>query len=134
MTNSKHIGIIGGTGTIGAVIVEQLGRLKACPPLLIGSRKVREEMPVGRFGNNGQFEYYRVDYRNDEELADFCSRCLLVINVAGPSFEIRDKIAMEALKNHCHRAFGVLPGKDRKPESLFCYGSGLDAWYFRRIF
>ena len=60
MTNSKHIGIIGGTGTIGAVIVEQLGRLKACPPLLIGSRKVREEMPVGRFGNNGQFEYYRV--------------------------------------------------------------------------
>lgn len=119
MTNSKHIGIIGGTGTIGAVIVEQLARLKACPPLLIGSRKVQEEIPAGRSGNNGRFEYCRVDYRNDAELADFCSRCLLVINAAGPSFEIRDKIALEALKNHCH--YMDIGGYDLLPELLESY-------------
>lgn len=122
---SKYIGIIGGTGTIGAVIVEQLARLKACPPLLIGSRKVREEMSADISGNNGRFEYCRVDYRNDEELADFCSRCLLVINAAGPSFEIRDKIALEALKNHCH--YIDIGGYDLLPELLEPYREKIES-------
>lgn len=117
--NSKHIGIIGGTGTIGAVIVEQLVRLKACPPLLIGSRKVREDMFADLAGNNGRFEYCRVDYQNETELADFCSRCLLVINAAGPSFEIRDKIALEALKNHCH--YIDIGGYELLPDLLESY-------------
>ena len=102
MVYNKYIGIIGGTGTIGSIIVKYLLQLQTHFHVLIGGRRSIKEISMSTFYNSARLKYNQMNYNNDVELDNFCSQCLLVINAVGPSFKINDKIALHALRNNCH--------------------------------
>lgn len=102
MVYNKYIGIIGGTGTIGSIIVKYLLQLQTHFHVLIGGRRSIKEISMSTFYNSERLKYNQMNYNNDVELDNFCSQCLLVINAVGPSFKINDKIALHALRNNCH--------------------------------
>lgn len=102
MVYNKYIGIIGGSGTIGSIIVKYLLQLQTHFHVLIGGRRSIKEISMSTFYNSERLKYNQMNYNNDVELDNFCSQCLLVINAVGPSFKINDKIALHALRNNCH--------------------------------
>lgn len=101
MPNEKNVGIIGGTGTIGTLIVEYLTPLLDGHTLLVGGRRAVEEVSFSR-DRGYKLKYCQMDYQKDTDLDNFCARCLIVINAVGPSLKTGDKIALCALKNNCH--------------------------------
>lgn len=86
MVYNKYIGIIGGTGTIGSIIVKYLLQLQTHFHVLIGGRRSIKEISMSTFYNSERLKYNQMNYNNDVELDNFCSQCLLVINAVGPSF------------------------------------------------
>ncbi|MDB0717097.1 saccharopine dehydrogenase NADP-binding domain-containing protein [Bacteroides xylanisolvens] len=88
MVYNKYIGIIGGTGTIGSIIVKYLLQLQTHFHVLIGGRRSIKEISMSTFYNSERLKYNQMNYNNDVELDNFCSQCLLVINAVGPSFKI----------------------------------------------
>lgn len=101
MCDGKNIGIIGGTGTMGTLIVEYLARLLDGYTILVGGRRAVEETSFNR-DCGYKLKYCQMDYQKDTDLDDFCARCLILINAAGPSLKTGDTIALCALKNNCH--------------------------------
>lgn len=95
-----NIGILGGSGQVGQHAVV---RLLACTnhDILIGSRnqtvleRVRET-----FGE--RVRVLRTDIFDPESLGEFCRASDLVINAAGPSALIFDKVAQKALEASAH--------------------------------
>lgn len=87
MVYNKYIGIIGGTGTIGSIIVKYLLQLQTHFHVLIGGRRSIKEISMSTFYNSERLKYNQMNYNNDVELDNFCSQCLLVINAVGPSFK-----------------------------------------------
>ena len=83
MVYNKYIGIIGGTGTIGTIIVKYLVQLQTHCHILIGGRRSIKEIPMSTFYNTERLKYNQMNYNNDVELDNFCSQCLLVINHSG---------------------------------------------------
>ena len=80
MGYNKYIGIIGGTGTIGSIIVKYLVQLQTHYHVLIGGRRSIKEISISTFYNSERLKYNQMDYNNDIELDNFCSKCLLDIN------------------------------------------------------
>jgi len=99
MKQSESIGIIGGYSTIGRIITDYLVRETGFH-LLVAGRNAR--LPENRFENPERICSVRLDYRSEKELDAFCSECMLIINAAGPSLIIEDKIARKALEHNCH--------------------------------
>ena len=101
MIFEKHIGIIGGMSAIGLLIVEHILPLLSGNKVLIAGRR-----PINRSelieAYEDKLEYSQMDYRNEPLLDLYCSQCSLIINAAGPSYKIGDRIAIQALKNDCH--------------------------------
>ncbi|URZ02603.1 saccharopine dehydrogenase family protein [Clostridium felsineum] len=87
------IGVIGCGGIIGKVVTEELlkfykvkGAQRSIPKL---------------FQNSDKFEWIKTDLYNKKDLYDFCKKCTIIINCAGPSYKIKDRIADAAIKNCC---------------------------------
>lgn len=73
------IGVVGGRGSTGRVVVAELART-ADLEVLIGGRELAA----------------------DRDLDEFCGRCSIVINCAGPVMRLRDRIAQAAFRRRCH--------------------------------
>jgi hypothetical protein len=81
MKSRKRVGIIGYSGTIGRKVIDYL---KNDYKIRGGSRHLNEsELDI---------ELMKVDTEDEKSLEQFCDGCDLVINCAGPSFLIGDKI------------------------------------------
>ena len=118
MVYNKYIGIIGGTGTIGSIIVKYLLQLQTHFHVLIGGRRSIKEISMSTFYNSERLKYNQMNYNNDVELDNFCSQCLLVINAVGPSFKINDKIALHAELSNTEQT-NRSDGKKKQNYSLF---------------
>lgn len=79
----KVIGIIGYSGIVGSITC---GYLEQYATVIKGSRSTISD------GKNR----FQVDVDDEKSLNSFCSMCDLVINCAGPSYLIKDKIAKAA--------------------------------------
>ncbi|SFP31242.1 NAD-dependent epimerase/dehydratase family protein [Actinomadura madurae] len=79
------IGVLGATGAVGRAAVPGLAGLGL--PLRCAARRP----PVPGDGT------WAVDLRDPARLAEFCAGCRVVVNCAGPSYEVLDTVARAAL-------------------------------------
>ncbi|MED1798077.1 saccharopine dehydrogenase family protein [Brevibacillus porteri] len=96
----KKIGILGATGVVGHAAFQTI-LSRTNDPILLGGRNL-EKLSELFTGTDGRLECQQVDVCNEEELHDFCGRVDLVINCAGPSKQIVDKVAVACLKHAVH--------------------------------
>lgn len=94
------IGILGVSGRVGRAAVKTLLPLREYK-LILGSRnqeKTRKVFPELETG----VDCRPVDIYNKDLLEDFCRRCDLVVNCAGPSRQILDRVAAAAIEQGAH--------------------------------
>ena len=87
------VAVLGGTGVVGQAAVRMLTRL-GIEDLRVGAREVTRiessALPPGA-------ERRRVDAGDPDSLAEFCAGTRLVLNCAGPSYLMLDRVARAAL-------------------------------------
>lgn len=94
------IGIIGGYSKIGITAIDYL-LMETNAILLIGGRNFAKGQKIAsRFPE--RIAAFEVDIFNTVALNNFCQQCHVVINLAGPTLKIMDRIAVAALSNNCH--------------------------------
>lgn len=84
------IGVLGGAGTVGQVAVDRLAR--AGHAVRVGGRDLKRAKAVHGAADAGQ-----VDLADTAALAAFCAGCMVVVNCAGPSYQVLDTVARAAL-------------------------------------
>lgn len=96
--SEKIIGVIGGTGRVGREVVRYLVRETPYRVLMGGRRAPSEdrEDPAGRV------DFMTVDLFQEKSLAAFCDACDILVNCAGPSSLVGDRVAMAALEHGAH--------------------------------
>lgn len=101
MLRTETIGILGAGGAVGVALRKHLGRL-GFGHLRIGTRKRPERLQASE-------QWMHADADDPQSLRDFCADCQVVVNCAGPSSHIGDRVARAALTA---RALYVDPGGD----------------------
>ncbi|AZS28119.1 saccharopine dehydrogenase family protein [Butyricimonas faecalis] len=94
------IGIIGGNSKVGIAAIDYL-IMETNATLLIGGRNLSKgEKQASRFPD--RITAVEVDIFDTPALNNFCQQCHIIINLAGPTLKIMDRIALAALSNNCH--------------------------------
>lgn len=84
------IGVAGATGSVGRLVVAELARLGA-GPLRLGGRRRAELQQIAESLPNA--EAFPFDLDDPEQTARFCQGSSVVLNCAGPSYLILDRLA-----------------------------------------
>ncbi|MGP0051433.1 MAG: saccharopine dehydrogenase NADP-binding domain-containing protein [Solirubrobacteraceae bacterium] len=92
----RAIGVLGASGGVGAAAVAQLDAWGAGPLRLGGRDSRRLQRLVDDLALAGA-EAVGVDLYAGDELARFCAGCRIVVNCAGPSHAVGDRVATAAL-------------------------------------
>ncbi|MDG4782316.1 saccharopine dehydrogenase NADP-binding domain-containing protein [Micromonospora sp. WMMD961] len=92
------IGVLGATGSVGSAAVVHLHRLGA-GPLRIGARR---RAPLEKLAADVPAETVPVDVRDPVALAAFTAGCTIVLNCAGPTYELKETVARAALAAGAH--------------------------------
>lgn len=87
---APFVGIIGCGGAVGSVACNILHRS-------FNIRGGQRRHPTGPSIADID-EWMRVDVYNPESIANFCSGCNVILNCAGPSYRIGDRIALAAIR------------------------------------
>jgi hypothetical protein len=95
------IGVLGGSGTVGRVVVERLAAW-GTGPLRIGGRDLDRAAEACKTASGVPAEPFRVDLDDAAALRDFCAGCDIVVNCAGPSYRVLDRVARAALASGAH--------------------------------
>ncbi|MET9263800.1 saccharopine dehydrogenase NADP-binding domain-containing protein [Amycolatopsis sp. NPDC004079] len=90
------IGIVGATGAVGRVVARTLDAW-GLGQLRIGGRDERRCQRLVRTELGGRGQAYRVDAQDPASLSAFAEGCQAVVNCAGPSLRILDRVAGAAL-------------------------------------
>ena len=100
MNSSASFGVIGGSGSTGKAVAKELRR-STDKAILIGGRNLSKLEAVAAELGTG-VSGIRVDVRDPKSLEDFCGRCSVVVNCAGPVSELQDMVAQAALRTRRH--------------------------------
>lgn len=84
------IGVLGATGLVGKGAVEVLLQQKDID-ILIGCRNAEKAKNI--YGNEIEKNIFEVDLFDCDKLKEFCSRCNIIINCAGPSAKVLNIVA-----------------------------------------
>jgi len=87
---TELVGVLGGAGAVGRVTVDRLAA--AGHPVRVGGRDLARAKAV-----SGAADAVRVDLADAAALAAFCAGCAVVVNCAGPSYQVLDTVARAAL-------------------------------------
>lgn len=106
------IGVLGCGGAVGSVacdVLQQSYRIRG------GQRR----QPVKSSGKYSS-EWVQVDLYNSKSLSDFCAGCDVILNCAGPSYRIGDRVALAAAEaGACYiDAFGADPLEQSLSENI----------------
>ncbi|MFB4313927.1 saccharopine dehydrogenase NADP-binding domain-containing protein [Actinomadura sp. 21ATH] len=96
-----RVGVLGGSGTVGRVVVERLAGWEI-GPLRVGGRDRDRAAEACEAASGVPAEPFRVDLDDDAALRDFCTGCDIVVNCAGPSYRVLDRVARAALAGGAH--------------------------------
>lgn len=91
------IGILGCGGALGRVACEVLR-----PSCRIRGGQRSQPQNLGAADKEEVGEWVRVDLYNTTSLADFCQGCDVILNCAGPSYRIGDRVALAAAAAGAH--------------------------------
>ncbi|QWF84795.1 saccharopine dehydrogenase NADP-binding domain-containing protein [Amycolatopsis sp. CA-230715] len=95
----SRIGVVGGYGAVGAAAVRALGGWDPGPIRVGGRAPDRAARIVAEAAPGG--EAVAVDVRDPRSLARFCDGCSVVLNCAGPAFEVGTSVAEAAFASGC---------------------------------
>jgi len=99
MTRTATFGVVGGYGATGKVVVSELH--KSCDgEVLIGGRDLAKAKALAAEVGS-RVSAIPLDVRDVRSLDDFCSRCSIVVNCAGPVIELQDRVAQSAFQAQC---------------------------------
>jgi hypothetical protein len=104
-----RVGVLGASGATGRVAATELAKLPEIE-LLLGGRD-RARLRSATDGRLRRRETRLVDVDDDASLQRFCAECEVVVNCAGPSAAIRDRVARVAVAAGSHY---VDPGGDEE--------------------
>ncbi|GAA5089145.1 saccharopine dehydrogenase NADP-binding domain-containing protein [Nocardia iowensis] len=92
---TARIGLLGGYGAVGALIAERLHK-QGAGDLLIAGRDATagRALIADRLGGAGEFA--QLDLMDADALARFGERCTVLVNCAGPTRLILDRVALAA--------------------------------------
>ncbi|WP_018220028.1 saccharopine dehydrogenase NADP-binding domain-containing protein [Salinispora pacifica] len=100
MSRITTIGVLGGYGAVGSAVVRRLHQSAAAPLLVAGRDLGRAEKLVRSLDASGALaEPVAVDLADPAALDRFAARCGLLVNCAGPSYQVLDTVARAALRN-----------------------------------
>ncbi|SFE62330.1 Saccharopine dehydrogenase NADP binding domain-containing protein [Actinopolyspora alba] len=90
------IAVLGGYGAVGAAALEAIAERRPDVTARVGGRdEARADALLDELGIGGESQ--RVDLRDGRSLADFCRGARLVLNCAGPSYQVLDRVAWAAM-------------------------------------
>lgn len=90
----RPIGILGASGHVGQLAASWLRR-EGAGPLRLGARRAAPLDSLAEAVNGD--EALALDLRDDAALAGFCRGCRVVVNCAGPSYLVLDRVARAAV-------------------------------------
>jgi saccharopine dehydrogenase (NAD+, L-lysine forming) len=100
MNHSVTFGLIGGSGSTGKAVAEELRR-STDKAILIGGRNLAKlDAAAAELG--AAVPAVRLDVHDPRSLEEFCGRCSVVVNCGGPVSELQDKVAQAALRTRSH--------------------------------
>lgn len=99
MQTGTTIGIIGAYGVIGKIVTAELAKSVDCE-LLIGGRN-NEKIQALCNSIAAKATGMVVDVYNNDSLRQFCGACTLIVNCAGPSLKIKDRVIRIAVACGC---------------------------------
>ena len=100
MSRTFTFGIVGGYGATGRSVAAELW--KSCDgEILIGGRDLAKAKALAaEFDNRTSAAH--LDVLDARSLDDFCSRCSIIVNCAGPVMALQDRVAQAAFRGRCH--------------------------------
>ncbi|KIU46384.1 MULTISPECIES: saccharopine dehydrogenase NADP-binding domain-containing protein [Bradyrhizobium] len=98
MMRSAPIGILGASGQVGHHVVGWLRR-ETVGPLRLGGRRRTALEALRQYAND---DIRSLDLNDDRALAEFCRGCRVVVNCAGPSYQVLDRVARAAAAEGAH--------------------------------
>ncbi len=100
MSRTATFGIVGGYGATGRVVASELW--KSCNgEILIGGRDLTKGQALAAEFDN-RVSAANLDIFLSHSLDDFCSRCSIIVNCAGPVMVLQDRVAQAAFRRRCH--------------------------------
>jgi saccharopine dehydrogenase (NAD+, L-lysine forming) len=100
MTKAITFGVVGGYGASGRIVVSELH--KSCNgEVLIGGRDLAKGKAFAAEFERGVSAVH-LDVLDAHSLDEFCGRCSIVVNCAGPVMVLQDRVAQAAFRAHCH--------------------------------
>jgi saccharopine dehydrogenase (NAD+, L-lysine forming) len=100
MSRGVTFGIVGGYGATGRIIASELWK-SGDGEILIGGRDLDTGKALaGEFDHRASAAH--IDVLDAHSLDDFCSRCSIIVNCAGPVMRLQDRVAQAAFRGHCH--------------------------------
>ncbi|HKD81562.1 MAG TPA: saccharopine dehydrogenase NADP-binding domain-containing protein [Candidatus Angelobacter sp.] len=100
MERTHTFGVVGGYGATGSVVVTELLR-SGDGTILIGGRDLNKATSsAAELGD--RVSGARVNALDARSLHDFCGRCSIIVNCAGPVSVTQDRVAQAAWRNRCH--------------------------------
>src|ERR1039458_1501603 len=100
MSRTVTFGVVGGYGATGRVVASELWR--SCDgEILIGGRDLAKGKALAaEFDSRASATH--LDIFDAHSLDDFCGRCSIVVNCAGPVMALQDRVAQAAFRRRCH--------------------------------
>jgi hypothetical protein len=89
------VGVLGGSGAVGKVAVDRLAAY-GLGPLRVGARDLERVAQVCASLPAGAATPVRADLADPTSLRAFCAGCRVVVNCAGPSYQVLDTVARTA--------------------------------------
>ncbi len=107
------VGILGASGAVGRRVALRL-QVSGSLRLRLGSRDLHTIRQVTQRPLKNGSEFVQTKIEDPASLASFCAGCQLIVNCAGPSFRIMDRVALAAFAAGANY---VDPGGD---EPVYC--------------
>ncbi|MGO9124202.1 MAG: saccharopine dehydrogenase family protein [Terriglobales bacterium] len=100
MSGTVTFGIVGGYGATGKMVASELWK-SGNGEILIGGRDPAKGRALAA-GFDGRVSAAQLDILDARSLEEFCSRCSVIVNCAGPVMVLQDRVAQAALRAQCH--------------------------------
>jgi hypothetical protein len=100
MSRPVTFGIVGGYGSTGRAVVSELLKSAQGQIFIAGRDLTKASALATECG--ARVSAARLDVLDPSSLDDFCSRCSIVINCAGPVAVLQDRVAQAALRSRSH--------------------------------
>lgn len=100
MSRAVTFGIVGGYGATGRIVASELW--KSCDgEILVGGRDLAKGKALAaEFDSRAAAAH--LDIFDAHSLDDFCGRCSIIVNCAGPVMVLQDRVAQAAFRSRCH--------------------------------